>query len=57
MPGIDLDIIIHEINTYPDTKLIQQILHPVHPCKVASIKLEVEKILKVGFIYPVALTN
>jgi hypothetical protein len=29
----------------------------VHPCKVVAIKLEVEKLLKVGFIYPVALTD
>jgi hypothetical protein len=29
----------------------------VHPRKAAAIKLEVEKLLKVGFIYPVALTD
>jgi hypothetical protein len=29
----------------------------MHPCKAATIKLEVEKILKDDFIYPVALTD
>jgi hypothetical protein len=57
MPGIDPDIVIHEIKTYPDAKPVQQLLRPVHPRKEAAIKLEVEKILKVGFIYPVALTD
>ena len=57
MPGIDPAIVIHEIKTYPDTKPVRQFLHPVHPRKVTAIKLEVEKLLKVGFIYPVALTD
>jgi hypothetical protein len=57
MPGIDPDIVIHEIKTYPDAKPVWQRLHPVHPRKVAAIKLEVEKLLKAGFIYPVALTD
>jgi hypothetical protein len=57
MSGIHPDIVIHEIKTYLDTKPIQQRIRPVHPCKEATIKLEVEKLLKAGFIYPVALTN
>jgi hypothetical protein len=57
MPGIDLEIVIHEIKTYPDAKPVRQCLRPVHPCKAAAIKLEVEKLLNVGFIYPVALTD
>jgi hypothetical protein len=57
MSGIDPDIVIHEIKTYPDAKPIWQRLHPVHPRKVAAIKLEVEKLLKADFIYPVALTD
>jgi hypothetical protein len=57
MSGIDPDIVIHEIKTYPDAKPIRQLLHLVHPCKVTAIKLEVEKLLKDGFIYPVALTD
>jgi hypothetical protein len=57
MSGIDPDIVIHEIKTHPDVKPVQQRLHPVHPLKAAAIKLEVEKLLKAGFIYPVALTD
>jgi hypothetical protein len=41
----------------PRAKPIRQRLHPVHPRKAAAIKLEVEKLLKADFIYPVALTE
>jgi hypothetical protein len=57
MSGIDLDIVVHEIKTYPNAKPIQQRIRPVHPQKAIVIKLKVEKLLKVGFVYPVALTN
>jgi hypothetical protein len=53
--GIDPRIIEHEITTYPDTKLVGQKLRPVNPWKAATIKAEVEKLLKAGFIYPVQL--
>jgi hypothetical protein len=42
---------------YPGAKPIQQRLCLVHPRKATSIKLEVKKILKDGFIYPMALTD
>jgi hypothetical protein len=57
IPGIDPDIVVHEIKKYLDTKLVRKIFLPVHPRKVATIKIEVEKILKVGFAYPMALTD
>jgi hypothetical protein len=57
MPGIDHAIVVHEIKTYPGAKPVRQCLHPVHPRKAAAIKLEVEKLLKADFIYPVALTE
>jgi hypothetical protein len=57
MPGIDPAIVVHEIKTYPDAKPVWQRLHPVHPCKATAIKLKVEKLLKVGFIYLVAPTD
>jgi hypothetical protein len=57
MLGIYLRIIEHEITTYPDAKLVQQNLLPVNPRKEAAIKTKVEKLLKVGFIYPVQLTK
>jgi hypothetical protein len=57
MPGIDPAIVVHEIKTYPRTKPVRQRLRPFHPRKVTSIKLEVEKLLKDVFIYPMALTE
>jgi hypothetical protein len=57
MSGIDPSIIVHEIKTYPGVKPVRQKLHPVHPKKTATIKAEVEKLLKSGFIYPVPLTE
>ena len=57
MPGIDHDIVIDEIKTYPNAKPIQQCLHPFHPRKAVAINLEVKKILKPSFIYPVALID
>jgi hypothetical protein len=57
MTGIDPDIVVHEIKTYLDAKLVRKILRRVHPRKATAIKLEIEKLLKAGFIYPVALTD
>jgi hypothetical protein len=57
MPGIDPRIIEHEIMTYPNANLVQQKLHLVNPWKEATIKDEVEKLLKDGFIYPIQLTQ
>jgi hypothetical protein len=57
MPSIDPKIVIHEIKTYPDSKPVWQHLCPVHPHKAATIKLEVEKLPKAGFIYLVAFTD
>jgi len=41
MPGIDPNIIVHEIKMYPDAKEVQQHLHLIHPKKVVVIKVEV----------------
>ena len=57
MPGIDPSIVEHEIRTYPDAKPIRKTLRPVNPHKVTAVKAEVEKLLKAGFIYPIALTK
>jgi hypothetical protein len=57
MPGIDPKIVEHEITTYPDAKPVRQKLRPVNPRKAATIKAEVEKLLKEGFIYPIHLTE
>jgi hypothetical protein len=57
LPGIDPKIVEHEITTYLDAKPVRQKLHPVNPKKAASIKIEVEKLLKAGFIYPIHLSQ
>ena len=55
MLGIDPSIVVHGIKTYPTAKPVWQTLRQVHPRKVAAIKVEMEKFLKAGFIYPVPL--
>jgi hypothetical protein len=57
MPGVDPKIVIHEIKTHPYAKPVRQRLRPVHPRKAVTIKLEVKKLLKANFIYPVALID
>ena len=57
MPRIEPSIVVHEIKTYPTAKLVRQKLKKVHPRKAIAIKAEIEKLLKVGFIYPVPLTE
>jgi hypothetical protein len=57
MSGIDPRIVEHEITTYPDVKSVRQKLHPVNPKKETTIKAEVEKLHKVGFIYPIQLNQ
>ena len=56
MPGIYCRIVKHEIKTYPDVKPVQQSLHAVNPRKAPTIKAEIEKLLKAGFIYLIPLT-
>ena len=57
IPGIDTSIFEYTIKMYPDVRSVRQCLHPVHPKKVAANKVEVEKLLCVGFIYPVPITD
>jgi hypothetical protein len=57
IPGIDPKIVEHEITMYPDAKPVQQKIRPINPRKETTIKSEVEKFLKAGFIYPIHLTQ
>ena len=57
MLAIDPSIVQHEIRTYPNAKPVRQKLRPVNPHKAVAMKAEVEKLLKDGFIYPIALTE
>ena len=56
MLGIDPSKFVHEIPTYPGAKPMRQRLCLVHPQKATTIKEEVEKLLNMGFIYPIPLT-
>ena len=55
MLGIDSSIVVHEIKTYPTTRLVRHKLRQALPRKAAAIKSEFENILKARFIYPVPL--
>ena len=55
MPGIDPRIVKHEITTYPDAKPFWYKISLVNPQKETTIKDELEKLLKAGFIYPIQL--
>ena len=57
MPGIDPKIVEHEITMYPDAKPVWQKLRLANLKKAATIKVEVEKLLKACFIYPIHLTQ
>lgn len=57
MPGIDPRIVVHEIKTYAGARPVRQNLWPIHSKKEIVIKVEVEKILKGSFIYPIPLTE
>ena len=57
MPIIDPWIVKHKIKTYPNVKPVRQKLRDVNPKKAPVIKAEIEKLLKVGFIYPIPLTE
>ena len=53
--GIDPIIVEHKINSYLDVRPVRQHIRVVNPRKAPVIKVEVEKLLNVGFIYPVPL--
>ena len=57
MSSIHTSIVEHTIKMYPDVRPVRQHLHSVHPKKVDAIKEKFEKLLRVGFIYPIPLTE
>jgi hypothetical protein len=57
IPEIDPRIIENEIIAYPNVNHIRHNLIPINPCKAAMINVEVEKLIKDGFIYPMQLTE
>ena len=57
IPRLDLSIVEHHIDTWPDVAPMHQKQWPIHPSKVAAVKDEIEKLHTVGFIYPIAYTS
>jgi len=45
------------LKTYPTAIPVRKKLRKVHPWKDATIKAEIDKLLKSGFIYPIPLTE
>jgi hypothetical protein len=52
MSGIDPDIVVHEIKTYPGTKPVRQRLRPVHPRKELLSSLRLKNFLKMALFIP-----
>ena len=57
MPGLDLAIVEHHIDTWPDAILVRQKLRPIHPSRREAIKAEIDKLRQAGFIYPIEYTT
>ena len=57
IPSLDPSIMEHHIDTWPDVAPIRQKQRPIHPSKVAAVKVEIEKLHTAGYIYPIAYTT
>jgi hypothetical protein len=57
IPGLDPSIVGHRINTWPYVTPVHQNQRPLHPSKVVAIKVEIDKLRIVNFIYPIAYTS
>lgn len=50
MPGLDPDLIMHHLSITPGVQPVKQKLCKMHPHVALLVKVELEKLLKVGFI-------
>ena len=57
MPGLDLAIVEHRIDTWPDATPVRQKLRPIQPSRREAIKVEFDKLRQAGFIYPIEYTT
>ena len=57
MPSVEPHIVKQKIRTYLDANPVRKKLHLANPRKEVTIKAEVEKLIKDGFIYLVQLTE
>ena len=55
IPGIDPWIVENMTKTYPNVKPMRQKLRAINPRKALAIKVKIEKLLKLNFIYLVPL--
>lgn len=54
MPGLNPDLIMHHLNVDLKAKPVKQKLRKMHPHIALLVKIELKKLLEVGFIRPVA---
>ena len=57
MPGLDPSVIENCIDNWPDVAPVYQNQRPIHPSKAPTVKEEIEKLHKAGFIYPIVYTT
>lgn len=53
MPGLDLDLVMHHLTVVEGEKLVKQKLRKMHPQIKLLVKVELKKLLDVGFIKPI----
>ena len=53
MPGLDPDLIMHHFSIAPGIKLVKQKLQKMHHRVALLVKVELEKLLKDGFIHAI----
>ena len=53
MPGLDPNLFMHHLSIAPGVKPVKQKLCKMHPYVALLVKVELEKLLKVGFIWAI----
>lgn len=53
MLGLDPEVVVHHLVVQIDTKLVTQKLRKMHPQIALLVKLELQKLLELGFIQPI----
>ena len=53
MLGLDPDLIMHHFSIAPGIKLVKHKLQKMHPHVALLVKVELEKLLKAGFIHAI----
>ncbi|KAH9293918.1 hypothetical protein KI387_040878, partial [Taxus chinensis] len=53
MPGLDPDIVVHNIVTLPNIKPVKQKLRKMHPRVALLVKEELQRLLSANFIQPI----